>query len=216
MFNSSLNYSEYNVETLILINNLYDLLLVSKEPVHLKIWMNNLNNFFLCNGSEMEYNQKIYPVSLLKGIDYNKIFISNSRNSYPFYYVVRPSLYNQFNLIKQVSIILRQSKSQPLFLLIIRLNMLLLVWSSNYFNQPIKKIFYLIDYLINLKLRLYIKRTASKYFLTISFSNHNLSVCYSNYLLSKKHHIISVIVKNSKLYKCYFLMKLCWLYKLKC
>ena len=205
-----------NIENIILVSYLLDLVVISRKPYNLKVWKNNLNNFLMCNGLNIENNKSIFYVSLLHGIDCNHIFITSGQYCYPFYYMIKPSLYNQFNLIKQVSTILIQSKSQPIFLLIIRLNMLLLIWSGNYLNQPVKKICYLIDYLIHLKCQLFLKKALNKSLVRIKIYSYYSSILYLNYWVKNANNSIMVLIKSIKLYKYYFLVKLSWLYKLKC
>ena len=216
MFVNSFNYSIDNIKNIVLIHDMCDLFIISKKPCDLRIWNDNLNNFLLCNGIYVDYNQELFPMSLIQGINYGQLFITSSQYGYPFYYMIKPSLHDQFNLVKRVSIVLMQSRSQPLFLLIVRLNMLLLTWLNYYVNQPIKKVLVLLDSLICMKFRLSITGAMNKYFSKIKLSDGYRSVVYFNCVWRKSSSYVVVMTKNSKLYRYYFLVRLSWLYKLKC
>ena len=148
--------------------------------------------------------KSVRPFFLSEGVSecVNFIFIRSS--SYPFNLISRPSIKYQFFLMKQASLILFKSKSVPFFLLIIRLNMLIFLWGQTFFKQAEKKVFYLLDYLISLKLCRFDKSRKS-----------SISYVLNKQLANKRLSIFTFIYHESY-YKCYTLLKLFWIHKLKC
>ena len=191
---------------------------------------NNNFLFFLCNDFPEFIRLKsriIYSVSSKKGrfkandivqsdflskgvsTDLFTESINNRFNSLDF--IFKPSIRSQFLLMRQVALILWNSKSLPIFLLVIRLNMLVVLWLNIYISAPIKKIIYILDYLLYLKFRkIYNSTSAYKYF--------NVELCKRNqdfYNLSKYSIHFFTIIYNEKYYKLYLLFKLTWVHQLE-
>ncbi len=129
---------------------------------------------------------------------------------YPLKIIAKPSLYYQFILLKQVSSLI--SKANSLFLLIIRLNMLLLSWSILYRNQQVAKLFALLDYLIYLKIKSFLVNCHS------SWSNQRVKLKYFpqriycfNIVDTKTNWVFSSNVTSGIYYRLYFSIKLSWL-----
>lgn len=179
----------------------------------IKILRKNFLNFLLFQGIKIKKYKEKLPISLFDSCDFNLLLLLNNYQIYPFYLVIKPSLYSQFFLIKQFSVILFQSASKPLFLLCIRLNMLLFSWSNNYLRQNSKKIFYMIDYLLNLKLRLFMKKTIYKgSFCKVDIYYRANIINNSKYVLFNS---ICTRINNRKYFIYYLIIKLFWLYQLK-
>jgi hypothetical protein len=135
---------------------------------------------------------------------------------YPFYFSIRPSLYSQLVLMRRVSFALRQSVSRPLFLLIIRLNKLLFFWAHTCFSDRAGKIFYLADYLIFLKLRLFAKKQGI--FLRNLSTVLHVKRQYGNGLscvLGKFDNMMFAYISNNNFYRCYASIRIFWIYTVK-
>lgn len=136
----------------------FDLIILSHNCLELNLLAKELAAFLRFNGVKLMHTSRYYSVSLFNGVSCALLSIGVLSSIYPFYFVIRPSLFSQFGLMRRISFIISYSVSQPLFLLIIRLNKLLLFWGHIYLSSGIGRIFYLIDYLVYLKIRLFIKK----------------------------------------------------------
>jgi len=203
----------------IFINDRFSFIVLSKDKKQIKRIRRKLLNILLFNGIYIIKKPEIQTISLLKGTNINLFYISTNYQVYPFYIIIRPSLYSQFLLMKRLSAILIQSISKPLFVLIIRFNMLLFFWLINYTEQPVHRIIYLIDYLITLKLRLFINKKK------LNLHMRNLGMCIKNELCLNYDHIyldkvvnkiIFTTLSNSSYFNYYIVVKLFWIYRLKC
>ena len=147
-------------------------------------------------------------VSLVKGLFTRSFFYSIENWVYPFYFIVQPSLYSQFIFIKKVSLIIHKINRQSLFVINIRLNMLFVLWLSQY-KRLNKKVIYLLDYLIDLKLRYYY----------INYSYFDIKLfqrsSFSRIIVRKRIYFYSNIYSRSYK-KCYGLFKLLWGLDFKC
>ena len=130
---------------IIIIKHASNLLVFCKDSSQLKLWCQIILDILLSNGVDIKEKKYIKTIPLFKDINLKNYLISINL-WYPFKKIAKPSLYYQFILLKQVSIII--AKAKTLFLLIIRLNMLLLSWSALYRNRQLGKLFALLDYLI--------------------------------------------------------------------
>lgn len=127
--------------------------------------------------------------------------------------ILMPSLKSQFLLMRQVSLFLMHSKSSSSFLFIIRLNMLIKSWSDVYMNVSMKKISYLLDYLINLKLRKFYKTAFSYKFFSLKL--HKNITDENSLNLFKNHKHFFTLIYHKKYYRPYIILKLIWVYQLK-
>lgn len=196
---------------------LYDynfLLFLFHEGSQLVNFKRQVINLLSTYNISLKIDNKIWPYSMLLGISTKTFFISVKSEVYPFYFFIKPSLQCQFILMKQVSWTLYRSRSVPFFLLNIRLNMLILLWSKIFLKHSVDKIFYLLDYLLDLKLRYFHK--------CINFDKHvNISLfkeLFDNYPLSvflkyKQCHFFTSL-HSRRYYKFYFVVKLVWIYRL--
>jgi len=147
-------------------------------------------------------------VSLVKGLFTRFSFYSMESRVYPFYFIVQPSLYSQFIFIKEVSLIIHKFNRQSLFIINIRLNMLFVLWLSQHKILG-KKVLYLLDYLIDLKLRYYYIKYS--YFDIELFQRPS----FSRIILRKRIcFYLNIYSRNYK--KCYGLFKLLWGLDFKC
>jgi len=214
-------YYKYSMSEIIFINDRFNFLVLSKDNKKLKRLRRKILNFLLFNGIFIRKEPEEETISLLQGLNINLWSISTNYRAYPFYLMIKPSLYSQFLLIKHLSAILIQSKSKPLFLLVIRLNMLLFFWSINYTRKAIQRNIYLIDYLIALKLRLFIKKKKWNLHIcnTSIFIKYGIWIQYNysqNYLFNFTNKFFFISLNNYNNYNYYIVVKLFWLYRLKC
>lgn len=151
---------------------------------------------------------------LRDGLSTELFFISTRYKVYPFYFLIKPSLYHQFILMRQISSVLSEFRSRHIFILKIRLNMLIFLWSFNYINIPVKKIFYLLDYLISLKLRILPYQKKSCYAINHFSIKEQKKIKLKVSLIRKKMNLLPIIcIYNDHHYKFFYLLKLIWLLK---
>lgn len=194
---------------LIFVYDFSDLLILSSDPSLLKMCQKKLFSFLSFNGMKLKYIRGVLPLSLYQGLHINRVFASISSQFYPFYFAVKPSLYAQFVLMQRISALLLKSKAQPLFIIIIRFNMLILFWSNSYTNQPVKKIFCLIDYLVALKFNLFLKKKSLS---SLNSRIRLFDVCLgvsNSFKIFKTFPV--TIIHDAKYYKYYALAKLSYL-----
>jgi len=151
-------FYKYRMNEILFINDGFGFVVLSKDNKEIKRLRSKILNFLLFQGIFVIKKPEVETICFSKGINLDLLYVSTNYAAYPFYLIIKPSLYSQFLLMKYLSAILIQSISKPLFLLVIRLNRLLFLWSINNTTQKIQRIIYLIDYLITLKLRLFIKK----------------------------------------------------------
>ncbi len=193
------------------------ILILFQNFSQLQFSLKEIKNFLLFNGAKLTNVLPLHSSALFMGISINSVFVSLSNKVYPFCFVIRPSLLNQFALMKQISLMFFNSVSQPLFALVIRLNRLLLLWSNMYIGCQTDKIFYLVDYLVYLKLRLFVKKQA----LILHDVKVDLCVksrCFTGsiYLLGKVGNLMLVNISNYIHYRLYLSIRMFWMYKVKC
>ena len=160
------------------------------------------------NGFLTKIVKNFREMSLVKGLFTRFFFYSMDYWVYPFYSIVKPSLYSQFIFIKQVSLVIHKINRQSLFVVNIRLNMLFVLWLAQHKILG-KRIIYLLDYLIDLKLRYYY----------INYSYFDIKLfqrpSFSRVIVRKRTYFYSNIYsRNYK--KCYGLFKLLWGLDFKC
>ena len=194
---------------------LYDyniLLMLCQDSSRLFSLNAKFSHLFICYNIKNKIDEQYSFQYLLKGIVTNLFILSLKYKAYPFYFVIKPSLNYQFLLMKRITSIIRISKSKPLFILNIRLNMLILLWSKIYLTQSIDKIFYLLDYLIGIKLKVDNKYYRNDLLFEVGLNKY---IFCKTYIYSIGRHFLTVIY-NKKYCKFYFIVKLLWLSKLKC
>lgn len=203
-----INLHKLKLEKITVFNCRDYLLICSNQYTQLNLWMQKWMMLLTGNGVQNRCNLFRKIVSLQQGTFFKWHFICSTSH----YISIRPSLYAQFLLLKNISITIRMSKSKSILILIITLNKLLLNWSSYFSYTETKKVFCLLDYLIYLKVKTEIhrrhsnwsfKKLCSKYFFNCQYLfNHKLK--NSKWILSEK-------VQNLYYMKTYFLIKLSWL-----
>ena len=166
-----------------------------------------------CEMSRFKAQDMVKSYFLYRGI-FTDSFVAyvNYKCSY-LNFIFIPSLRSQFLLMKQISLILHNAKSLPPFLFVIRLNMLIILWSYIYLNRSIKKIIYLFDYLLNLKLRNMCKFIFNDKSFHFKLSKKRNDGKYLN--LRKNHRYFFTIIYHNTYYKSYCILKLNWLYYLE-
>lgn len=190
-------------------------LILHNDPLQLNNLLNELRSFVLFGGIKLASNLFAYSLSLFDTMTCDLLFISSCNKLYTV--AIRPSLHSQFTLMDRASSLLCYSVSQPLFLSIIRLNKLLLIWSNIYFDYRIGKIFYLIDYLVYVKLSLLLRKQdycLDGFNCTLSLSSRfgkNIDLDYS-----KSNNLIVVSVSTHDFYSHYIFTRIFWIYLLKC
>ena len=166
-----------------------------------------------CEMSRFKAQEIVKSYFLYRGVLTNSfVAYVNYKCSY-LNFIFKPSLRSQFLLMKQISLILYNAKSLPPFLLVIRLNMLIILWSYIYLNRSIKKMNYLFDYLLNLKLRNMCNFTLTDKSVGFKLSKKRNDVKHLN--LRKNHRYFFTIIYHNKYYKFYCIFKLTWLYYLE-
>lgn len=185
----------------------------SFQWLHLK---DNILYIVEASGISLKMNKDLCRHYLSDGVSTNLFLINVQYKVYPFNLTLRPSLKYQFELMRQVSFIVEKSKSSTFPLIAIRLNMLILLWSNLFIQQPVKKIFYLLDYLIKLKLRNKSKYHLQIKYLCIKSSPEDLDNKKINYIVINKCLNFFILISYKHYYKFYAIAKLLWLYKLKC
>ena len=154
--------------------------------------------------------------NLSKGILAN-LHVSGIKITLSFFYsIIQPSLSYQFILMKQVSLILSNSKSIALFLINIRLNMLYFLWLNALPEQLNYKVLGLLDYFIVLKLRALYRPITYCSSLMIQTSKQYYIKYKLRTVLKKEYLYYYQALYSNHYYNSYFLVKLVWIYLLKC
>ena len=194
---------------LVIIYDKGSLLIVSKYPLQLYLWKKYLTYFLISNNVEVHNKFVASSSHVLKGMNFKTHLIYCGSRMFPYQLVLKPSLYFQFRLMQQISIILIKSRTSPIFLTIIRINKLLLNWSYYYRLLNVQKYFILLDYLIYMKSR--ILKTTDLTNQKISFFNRSKDL-YSHFTYARKNYWnIGLVVYNKWFYKSYLVLKLVWL-----
>ena len=181
----------------ILCENYREILLVYSATLKDKVISLLLINGFIQNKQTISRQD-----FLVKGIFAKSCFyLIDGRSNY-FSFILKPSLYSQFLLMKNVSSIFYKFNTQPLFLINIRLNMLILLWLSQY-TALINKTLYFLDYLIHLKLRCYYQNF-SHFMIEIPRKKHNVSI------FRREKNYFFVTVYGRAFYRSYLSIKLFW------
>lgn len=184
------------------------LLIFGNQYIQLNLWMQKWLMLLNGNGVRRRCNLFRKIVSLQQGTFLKWHFICSTSN----YIIIKPSLYAQFLLLKNISITIRRSKSKSILALIITLNKLLLNWSGYFSYTETKKVFCLLDYLIYLKVKTEIYRRHSNWSFKKLYSKYFFNYQYLfNRKLKNSKWILSEKVQNMYCMKTYFLIKLSWL-----
>ena len=176
--------------------------------VYSMILKNKVISLLLTNGFFQNRQESFRQDFLIKGIFAKTCFYSIDYQSYYFSFILKPSLYSQFLLMKNVSFIFYKFNTQSLFLKNIRLNMLILSWLSQY-TILTNKTLYLLDYLIHLKLRFYYQNF-SYFMIEIPRKKHN------DFIFKKEKNYFFINVYSRTYHKFYLPIKLLWGMYLKC
>lgn len=175
----------------------------------LKYWQQAFIDLVISNGVKIKEIKSLEKNFLLYYIRTSYKLINLL--AYSWNISLKPSLNCQYLLLRQLFILLKKSRSKALFLLIIRLNKLLLSWSMLYHAQGVYKLFSLLDYVIYLKLKLFIQKKHS------SWSNQKIRYQYfplrvyrfNNFTINTSW----ICVNNiwcSNYYRIYYTIKLFW------
>ena len=181
----------------ILFENYREILLVYNV-----IFKNKVISSLLINGFVQNKQKSLRQNFLAKGIFTKSFFYAIDYQCYCFSFILKPSLYSQFFLMKNVSSIFYNFTIQPLFLTNIRLNMLILLWLSQY-TVLTNKTLYLLDYLIYLKLRFYYQNL-SDFIIEIFEKEQNSPI------LKREKNYFFTNVCSRVYYKFYSPIKLLW------
>lgn len=214
-----LNALDVRNESISLIFCKSNALILCKKSSALNILLRELRSLWLFSGIRLSYGSPAYPLSLSRGIQSDLFFLSDYYQLGSLHLDIAPSLYSQLALMTRISSMLNCSVSYHLSLLIIRLNKLLLTWSSIYFDNGTGKIFYLVDYLIYVKLRLFLRQQdAGLNYLSVALCGP--LTCPSVFSLQSAVHRYSKLVlspvSTHSLCRHYISIKTFWIYTLKC
>lgn len=183
------------------------LLICSNQYTQLNLCVQKWIMLLIGNGVHNRHNLFRKIVNLQQGIFFKWYFICGTLH----YIIIRPSLYAQFLLLKDIFITIRMSKSKSILVLIITLNKLLLNWSSCFSYTETKKVFCLLDYLIYLKVKTEIHRRHSNWsFKKLCFKYFFNCQYLFDHKLKNSKWILSEKVQNLYYMKTYFLIKLSW------
>lgn len=196
-------------KNILIIRQASNLFVVCEDSTQLKLWYQVFLDILLSSGVKLKEKKYIKIMPLFQNISL-RTYLMAINLWCPLQIIVKPSLYYQFILLKQVTTIIANPRS--LLLLIIRLNMLLLSWSNLYRNQQITKLFIFLDYLIYLKIRSFLVNYHS------NWSNQKIKLkyfpqrlYYFDHIETKTNWVFSSKVIGAEYYKLYFSIKLSWL-----
>nr|QJF58251.1 putative group II intron reverse transcriptase/maturase protein [Corallina officinalis] len=207
----SLKESVYFSKSIIVITDMFNVLVMSQEPNHLSLWKKYAVYLLISNGVRFKDAGNLLPISLSKGIDFKKNLIVINYQPYLTILINRPSLYYQFTLLKITSVVINQSRSKPFFLLLIRLNKLLLVWSQAC-SRYHKRIFFLLDYLMFLKIKCFLKYKKSNFVQKKIIYKHLSKFSYpSKFFIRTNKRCFATYVDSRLYYRQYCMLKLSWL-----
>ena len=163
---------------------------------------NKVISSLFTNGFVQNRRKSLRQDFWIEGMFAKSCFYSIDYQSYCFSFILKPSLYSQFLLMKNVSFIFYNFNTQPLFLINIRLNMLILLWLSQY-TILTHKILYLLDYLMYLKLRFYYENF-NDVIIEISGKEQNIPI------FKREKNYFFTHVRNRIYYKFYLPIKFLW------
>lgn len=194
---------------LFIVNDKNSILIISQNMFILNFWNKCLLSCLSSYGFNLINRKNMKLFSLDQGIDLKNYFISIIYHSIINNVCIKPSLYYQFLLLKLINALMFHSVSKILFLSIIRLNKLLLSWSSYYMIKKPIKVFCLLDYLILIKFNFLVRHQNIKLIqkkVCFSYAKLNKS---NKYFIKKSSNI--AIVSNRLYYRQYVVLKLLWL-----
>nr|YP_010471095.1 putative group II intron reverse transcriptase/maturase protein [Synarthrophyton patena]UVF62924.1 putative group II intron reverse transcriptase/maturase protein [Synarthrophyton patena] len=204
------SYMNIGLRNVLVINYFTNILIYCEDYMHLKLWRQAFLDILISNGVKIQSENSLKAILSLQDIGYYCRVINLFSN--PFHIAFNPSIYCQYILLKQIAILLKKSKSKVLFLLVVRLNMLLLSWSSLYHTQQVNKVFSLLDYIIYLKLKVLIRKAY------INMSKKQIKQKYFplkfyifNSFKTNTHWPLNSHIINNNYYKVYSTIKLSWL-----
>ena len=187
--------------------------LVSSKHEKIVSWFYCLKQYLKFNGLvSKNYFTTVKLFKLYKGTNCDLYNWQVNRKRFYLSLSLIPSLSYQFALLSQMKILLRGSKSKPLFLLIIRSNKILTYWSQFYSRVVRLKLYYLLDYLILILIRHKKKLidTNSK----CLYLKTELTTILSGKESSQKKYLINLVFSRKKynnLYRQYCLFRLRWM-----
>lgn len=179
-----------------------------------KILKDKISHNLLINGVKLTVDNMSGLSLLEKGISTNLFFMFFKNKPLSSSFMIIPSLQYQFILMRQISLILDNSKSCPLFLLTIRINMLILLWVNIYLYQNVEKVFYLLDYLISLKLRNLCQYSKDHYCFSFKLYRNIFNNKYLSFYYPGRYVYCFNTIYRAKYYRSYVVWKLIWLYRL--
>lgn len=194
------------------------LILCQESLKSLSMLSRQLKDFGLFNGVGLMHVQSVSSIYSFSGtisrmlsVNYQDFFNASTVS-------FKPSLCAQFALMRRISLVLSPSAPHSLHLLVIRLNKLLHIWSSIYLDScSAGKVFYLIDYLVGVRVKLFLKKQKVNcrqldYALPVSLkrANSSVSVC------SKLSSSILAFISTNDFYAQYVSIKIFWIYRLLC
>lgn len=217
MLTGRINLSEQKKQGLIIVSHINTLIVLSAEPSQLCLWRKCLLSLLKSNGVKVSNKILLKKTLSIQGLSFKYFFISLYDKFYQDYFVAKPSLQYQFILIKRISSILISSTSNPLFIIIVRLNKLLLAWSFFYRFHNVKKVCALLDYLIYMKFQSFIE-SRTLFNLYNTFNIESLISPRSTVItfVKKVCNIPVISISSQFYYKHYLLIKLSWLLSLSC
>ena len=211
MLSNSTCFGNQIVWDLTIINDTGSLLVLSNNPHQLDAWGRCMTHFLKSNG--IRYNRSLFKRNtfLSQGLTFKEYFISLSCTLSPSLFTIRPSLQYQFVLMKTVSYILNPV-SKSLFVLVIRLNKILSTWLFFYRFRNSKKIFLLLDYIVQMKFRLFARsKLLSAFSRQIGVKILTRGQRDSIVFVNKTSRVFIANAYNRFYYKQYVLIKLYWL-----
>jgi hypothetical protein len=195
----------------------FNLIIFLFENSHQRLYLKDDILYILSSfGIPLKMNRDLFKYCLLNGISTNIFLIHVQYNVYPFNLTVKPSLKYQFELMKQISFLFKKSKSSIFPLIAIRLNMLILLWSNIFIRQPVKRIFYLLDYLINLKLRNQFKYYSQTQYIFLKSDQDKVNHMQIDCTLINRRLKFFMFIYYKHYCSFYVTANLLWFYKLKC
>lgn len=213
-----LNMADRQSEKLVFAYYKSNLLILYQESSMLSILLEGLKNFGLFNGvrlicasssarSTCCFNSATYSLFSVICQDLFNGLILNTK----------PSLYAQCALLKRISLMLSLSTAYPSFLLAIRLNKLLCIWSSIYINNSADKVFYLVDYLVCVRVKLFLSKQKANCY---NLYHGPLIICKSAdspvFFCSNARNSILAFISAHHFYAQYVSIKIFWIYSLIC
>ena len=214
----SLNSNLFNCISypLTITHDVFNFLVTCRDRRKLNLWIRYLNKFLQGYNVNTSSDNIIQLKFVYEGIHFMHYFIYSNYLLSSYILTIRPSLQYQQILLYQISIVIVRSKEKPLFLLMLRLNKLLLTWFGYYISSKAKKNFVFLDYLIYLKLKLLIRNQA----VILCRKDVIIQKLIKNLLFNKNrirvsNLIIRTIIISTNFYRQYYVLKLAWFLKHK-